>query len=295
MHVSLWKPLSHCAAVLLAKNNRRRGGGRGDHGSNGHCDDPSSFLRQLRDALDAASEDGSLCPPPDNAGADADAAVSRSRSLARLRAQRDFLRATALAAAAGPFRSLSDLPLLPHAIATFLAMYPDYASTSDVDRLRLDHYSHLDAPGAGRVCLDYCGFGLFDSSWDSSSTSYTLHELNANLSNHALYGGAEPGTVENDIKERILEYLNVPASEYALVFTMSRGSAFQLLAECYPFEINRRLLTMFDHESQSVNWIAQSARAKGAKTRTAWFRWPTLKLCSTELQKQIVGKRKGRR
>ncbi|KAG8049121.1 hypothetical protein GUJ93_ZPchr0009g1554 [Zizania palustris] len=301
MHLSLWKPLSHCAAVLLAgKNHRRRGGGggHGGHGSNGHRDDPASFLRQLRDALDAASEDGSLCPPPDTggAGADADATVSRSRSLARLRAQRDFLRATALAAAAaGPFRSLSDIPLLSHAIASFLSMYPDYASTSDVDRLRLEHYSHLGAPGAGRVCLDYCGFGLFDSSWDSSSSSFTLSELNANLSNHALYGGAEPGTAENDIKERILEYLNVPASEYALVFTVSRGSAFRLLAECYPFETNRRLLTMFDHESQSVSWMAQSARAKGAKTRTAWFRWPTLKLCSTELRKEIVGKRRGRR
>ena len=69
---------------------------------------------------------------------------------------------------------------------------------------------------------------------------------------------------------------------------------FQLLAECYPFETNRRLLTMFDHESQSVNWMAQSARAKGAKTHTAWFRWPTLKLCSSELRKEIVGKEKGR-
>ncbi|KAM0886038.1 hypothetical protein ACQ4PT_029949 [Festuca glaucescens] len=293
MHLSLWKPLSHCAAILLSKNNRRRGGAGGHGSGNGVRYDPSSFLRQLRDALDAASEEGALCPPPEAAGADADAdaAVTRSRSLARLRAQRDFLRATALAAAAGPFRSISDLPLLAHAIVTFLSMYPDYASTSDVDRLRLDHYSHL----AGRVCLDYCGFGLFDSSWDSSSASFTLSELNANLSNHALYGGADPGTAENDIKERILEYLNVPASEYALVFTVSRGSAFKLLAECYPFENNRRLLTMFDHESQSVNWMAQSARAKGAKTRAAWFRWPTLKLCSTELRKEIVGKRKGRR
>uniref|UniRef100_M8B4K6 Molybdenum cofactor sulfurase 3 n=1 Tax=Aegilops tauschii TaxID=37682 RepID=M8B4K6_AEGTA len=197
MHLSLWKPLSHCAAILLSKNHRRRGGGGGGGGGhgggNGRRDDPASFLRQLRDALDAASEEGALCPPPDAAGAEEDAA------------------------------------------------------------------------------------------------------LNANLSNHALYGGAEPGTAENDIKERILEYLNVPASEYALVFTVSRGSAFKLLAECYPFENNRRLLTMFDHESQSVNWMAQSARAKGAKTRTAWFRWPTLKLCSTELRKEIVGKRKARR
>ncbi|GLJ29376.1 hypothetical protein SUGI_0579260 [Cryptomeria japonica] len=77
-----------------------------------------------------------------------------------------------------------------------------------------------------------------------------------------------------------------------MVFTVSRGSAFRLLAESYPFQQNRRLLTMYDYESESVNWMAQTARSKGAKAASAWFRWPTLRLCSNELRKQLLHKKK---
>ncbi|KAM2192201.1 hypothetical protein ACFX1Q_027920 [Malus domestica] len=66
--------------------------------------------------------------------------------------------------------------------------------------------------------------------------------------------------LEHDIKARIMDYLNIPENEYGLVFTMSRGFAFKLLAESYPFQTNKKLLTMFDYESQSVNWMVQSAR-----------------------------------
>ncbi|XP_023532130.1 uncharacterized protein LOC111794390 isoform X2 [Cucurbita pepo subsp. pepo] len=120
----------------------------------------------------------------------------------------------------------------------------------------------------------------------------SLSEIAANLSNQALYGGADRGTVEHDIKSRIMDHLNIPEHEYGLVFTVSRGSAFKLLAESYPFHTNKKLLTMFDYESQSVNWMAQFARDKGAKAYNAWFKWPTLKLCSTDLRKQITIKRR---
>lgn len=197
-------------------------------------------------------------------------------------------------AAERAFLSSDALPALAEALATFLSMYPKYSSSGDVDRLRADEYPHLD-----KVCLDYCGFGLFSylqsCNLADSSVSFTLSEITANLSNHALYGGAEKGTAEHDIKNRIMDYLNIPESEYCLVFTVSRGSAFRLLAECYPFGTNKRLLTMFDHESQSVNWMAQSARDKGAKAYSAWFKWPTLKICSTELRKQISTKKRRRK
>ncbi|XP_071724895.1 uncharacterized protein, partial [Rutidosis leptorrhynchoides] len=160
-----------------------------------------------------------------------------------------------------------------------------------VDQLRSDEYAHLEP----KVCLDYCGFGLFSyvqtlHYWESST--FSLSEITVNLNNHALYGGAAAGTMEHDIKTRIMDYLNIPENEYGLVFTVSRGSAFKLLAESYPFQTNKKLLTMFDYESQSVNWMAQSAREKGAKPYSAWFKWPTLKLCSTDLRKQITNKKK---
>ncbi|KAE8704991.1 prolyl endopeptidase-like isoform X1 [Hibiscus syriacus] len=72
------------------------------------------------------------------------------------------------------------------------------------------------------VCLDYCGFGLFSyvqtlHYWESST--FSLSEITANLSNHTLYGAAEKGTVEYDIKSRIMDYLNIPEHRYGLVFT----------------------------------------------------------------------------
>ena len=75
-------------------------------------------------------------------------------------------------------------------------------------------------------------YGLFSyfqtlQYWDSSA--FSLKEISTNLSNHALHGGAEEGTVEHDIKTKIMDYLNILENEFVLVFTISRGSAFKLL------------------------------------------------------------------
>lgn len=294
MHLSIWKPISLCAALIMDKKNKKKG-----------VIEPSrmsSLLRQqqeknLREALEEASEDGSLVKSQQVDEQDLSSQlVQRSRSLARLNAQRDFLRATAQAAER-IFHTDDSIPELDEAYDKFKIMYPKYGNTCKVDELRIDEYGHLEDyynPDK-KVCLDYCGFGLFSyhqqlQCWESST--FGLSEISVNLSNHALYGGPEKGTAEYDIRDRIMEYLSIQESDYTMVLTVSRGSAFRLLAESYPFPQNRRLLTMYDYESESVNWMAQSAREQGAKTANAWFRWPTLRLCSAELRKQLLRKKK---
>lgn len=191
------------------------------------------------------------------------------------------------------FTNNESLPGMEKAYKQFIRLYPEYRNTLIIDEIRAREYAYLN--DSGHVCLDYSGYGLFSKwqeTWHKASASFGLSYISVNLPTHALYGGADEGTAEYDIKKMVSEFLNIQESEYAMVFTASRGSAFKLLGESYPFHINKKLLTVYDYESDAVKWIEEAAQKRGAEIVRANFRWPSQRLWATDLKKKILEKAK---
>ncbi|KAJ7562588.1 hypothetical protein O6H91_03G075700 [Diphasiastrum complanatum] len=189
--------------------------------------------------------------------------------------------------------SVSQLPSLRAAYYRFKAFYPKYKDTLVIDQLREDEYVHLSKDR--RVYLNHHGLGLFSfvqKMLDQSSCSFGLSEVVTSLATNALYGGAVEGTMEYDLSKRIRNHFKVSDTEYGMVFTTDHASAFKLLGDSFSFSSNTRLLTVYDHENDSVNLMVQSATAKNAKIMSASFKWPSMRIRSTDLRKQLQEKKK---
>ncbi|KAI6672282.1 hypothetical protein NL676_000188 [Syzygium grande] len=207
------------------------------------------------------------------------------------------------------FTNHESLPSLKESFTEFTRVYPQYTGTVQVDELRSREYYHLSA--SNHTCLDYIGVGLFSHSQlqnqessrspqaGSSSSPpqkpdfpfFSLSYKTGSLKTRLLLGGEE-SQLESSMKKRIMGFLNVSQSDYCMVFTANRTSAFKLLAESYPFPSSRKLLTVYDYESEAVEAMVNSSAKRGAKVMSAEFSWPRLRIQSTKLRKTIVRKKK---
>lgn len=89
-----------------------------------------------------------------------------------------------------------------------------------------------------------------------------------------------------------MDFLHISEDDYSMVFTANRTAAFKLLAEAYPFQSSKKLLTVYDYESEAVEAMINSSEKRGARVMSAEFKWPRLKIHSAKLKKMLVGKRK---
>lgn len=153
----------------------------------------------------------------------------------------------------------SDLALR-HAYDDFIARYPAYLETLQLDDLRATEFNRLDA--AGHIYLDYTGGGLY--------ADRQLREHMA-LLQQGVYGNPHSSNptslAATELDERarqfVLDYFNASPDDYAVIFTQNASGALKLVGESYPFAPGDRYVLTFDNHN-SVNGVREFARSRGA-------------------------------
>ncbi|XVF09761.1 hypothetical protein REPUB_Repub07fG0123600 [Reevesia pubescens] len=212
------------------------------------------------------------------------------------------------------FTDHESLPSVQESFAEFTKAYPQYADTYQVDQMRAQEYYHLSF--SNHTCLDYLGIGLFSytqlqkhesPTYRIASSSFPVPPQSpppildipffgvsyktGTLKTQLLHGGPA-SELESAIRKRIMTFVNISENDYCMVFTANKTSAFKLLAESYPFQSNRKLLTVYDYESEAIEAMSNSSEKKGARVMSAEFSWPRLRIQSSKLRKMIVSKEK---
>ncbi|XP_054803390.1 molybdenum cofactor sulfurase [Prosopis cineraria] len=208
------------------------------------------------------------------------------------------------------FTNHESLPSLQESFTEFVRVYPQYSETEQVDLVRAEEYYHLSV--SKYTCLDYIGIGLFSyyqlQRHDTLKTQiasssipqvpqyseapfFSISYKTGNLKTLLLHGGQE-SEFETTMRKKIMGFLNISDNDYFMVFTANRTAAFKLVAESYPFQSNRKLLTVYDYESEAVETMISCSERRGGRALSAEFSWPRLRIQSTKLRKMIEGKTK---
>ncbi|XP_020588860.1 molybdenum cofactor sulfurase-like [Phalaenopsis equestris] len=188
------------------------------------------------------------------------------------------------------FTNHESLPSLLDSFSIFSSAFPSYLETMpQADLIRETDYPHL----SDHICLDYSGVGLFSHSqaYNLSSSShpspfFTMSYKSASLKFEVQYGEQDTG-FESSIKSNIMSFLKISPEDYVMICTANRTTAFRLVAETYPFHSNKRLLTVYDYESEAITPMVECALKRGAKVKSAIFSWPGLGINSRKLKKML--------
>jgi selenocysteine lyase/cysteine desulfurase len=150
------------------------------------------------------------------------------------------------------------LPRRP-AEPTFLAAYPDYASTALLDDLRATEYDYLD--GQDRVYLDYAGASV------PSDAQLRAHLERLRGSVIGDPGGTGPASEEaahliRRSRDAVLRFVNADPDEYCVIFTANATAACRLVGEAYPFVPGSRLVMTEDNHDSVIGLREFAKRAR---------------------------------
>lgn len=172
----------------------------------------------------------------------------------------------------------------------FLAAYPAYAATGELDRLRATEYRRLDE--TGQVYLDYTGGSLYAESQLEAHMALLRRHVFGNPHSHNPTSLAMTHLVEQ-ARAYVLEFFNAPPSDYTAIFTSNASGALKLVGESYPFGPGGHFVLASD-DHNSVNGIREFARAKGAGVTYVPVVTPDLRLDEAVLNAALEQGEQGR-
>ncbi len=160
-----------------------------------------------------------------------------------------------------------------HDYERFLAEYPEYLTTAELDRVRASDYGRLDAEP--HVYLDYTGGGLYADSQLVAHMDLLGQHILGNPHSGSLSSTATTRLVERT-RQSVLTFFNA-GEDYTAIFTLNATGALKHVGECYPFAPGSRYLLTFDNHN-SVNGIREFALARGAVVDYAPLATPELRI-----------------
>ena len=166
----------------------------------------------------------------------------------------------------------------------FLAAYPTYAETADLDQLRSREFGRLD--DLGQIYLDYTGGGLYGASQVRDHADLLLNNVFGNPHSVNPTSLAVTHLVEQ-ARRKVLQYFNASPDVYDVAFTANASGALKLVGESFPFQPGGAYLLTVDNHN-SVNGIREFARAKGATVTYVPVLAPELRVDADGLDRALT-------
>ncbi len=165
----------------------------------------------------------------------------------------------------------------------FLAAFPSYPATAELDEFRRRELGRLDREG--HVYLDYTGGGLYGESQVRRHMEMLLGSVLGNPHSSNPTSAAATAYVES-CRRRVLDFFHADPAEYVAIFTANASQALKLVGESYPFEAGDRFLLTFDNHN-SVNGIREFDRVHGAETIYVPVQPPELRVDEAALEREL--------
>lgn len=193
------------------------------------------------------------------------------------------------------FTSQESLPRLRTSFYDLITAFPDYLQTNQADHLRSTEYENLSSSshvfGQPQPLFSYSQFR--EISELESDSLFTLSYKQVSSGKELLSFEGE-SRFQSRMRKRITSFMNLEESEYHMILTQDRCSAFKIVAELYSFKTNPNLLTVYNYEDEAVEEMIRISEKKGVKPESAEFSWPSTEILSEKLKRRIRrSKRRG--